>query len=167
MAHQRTWSKNTVPIRYGGVKEIVGGIKISKEINWRFCEKDIDRVRKVLESNFSSSNGTSYCKELEEKFAKQVGAKYGICYSSGTTTLHGAVAVSGVGPGDEVIVPALNVYHTAASILYQNGVPVFADSGTSQAMTIFKKTNHGITNGAACLGRSASSSAYLAWSAEL
>jgi len=128
LAHQRTRSKNTVPIRYGGVKEIIGGIKISKEINWRFCEKDIDRVRKVLESNFSSSKGTSYCKELEEKFAKQVGAKYGICYSSGTTTLHGAVAVSGVGPGDEVIVPALNVYHTAASILYQNGVPVFADS---------------------------------------
>ena len=48
-----------------------------------------------------------------------------------------------------------------------DAVPVFSSSGTSQAMTIFKKTNHGITNGAAAFGRSDSSSAYLAWSAEL
>jgi len=48
-----------------------------------------------------------------------------------------------------------------------DAVPVFSSSGTSQALTIFKKTNHGITNGSACLGRSNSSSAYLAWSAEL
>jgi len=48
-----------------------------------------------------------------------------------------------------------------------DAVPVFSNSGTSQALTIFKKTNHGITNGAAALGRSDSSSAYLAWSAEL
>jgi len=48
-----------------------------------------------------------------------------------------------------------------------DAVPVFSSSGTSQALTIFKKTNHGITNGSACLGRSNSSSSYLAWSVEL
>ena len=97
-------------------------------INWRFKEDDMGRVRKVLESNFSATKGTSYCKELEEIFAEKVGAKYGICFNSGTATLHGCLGAAGVGPGDEVIVPALNVCHTAAAILYQNGVPVFADS---------------------------------------
>jgi len=101
---------------------------MSKAINWRFSEKDIDRVREVLEANFSASKGTNMCKRLEEIFAEKVGAKYGITFNSGTTTLHGCVAVAGIGPGDEVIVPALNVLHTAAAVLYHNAIPVFADS---------------------------------------
>ena len=68
------------------------------------------------------------CQVLGEKFAEKVGAKYGVTFNSGTTTLHAGVAVAGIGPGDEVIVPALNVYHTAAAVLYQNAIPVFADS---------------------------------------
>jgi perosamine synthetase len=101
---------------------------MAKEINWRFTEKDIDRVREVLKSNFSASHPTHMCSDLEALFAKKVNAKYGIAFNSGTTTLHGCVGVAGVGPGDEVIVPALNVLHTAAAVLYQNAVPVFADS---------------------------------------
>ena len=99
-----------------------------KDINWRFTEKDIERVREVLKSNFSASHPTNMCQKLEGLFAEKVGAKYGIAFNSGTTTLHGCVAVAGIGPGDEVIVPALNVLHTAAAVLYQNAVPVFADS---------------------------------------
>jgi perosamine synthetase len=104
------------------------GSFMSKEINWRFSEKDIDRVREVLKSNFSASHPTHMCQELEEIFAKKVSAKYGIAFNSGTNTLHGCIGVAGIGPGDEVIVPALNVLHTAAAVLYQNAVPVFADS---------------------------------------
>jgi hypothetical protein len=48
-----------------------------------------------------------------------------------------------------------------------DAVPVYSDAGTLTAMTIFKKTTHGITNGAAAFGRSNNASAYLAWSAEL
>tara|TARA_R110000787_G_scaffold177878_1_gene289823 strand:- start:895 stop:2157 length:1263 start_codon:yes stop_codon:yes gene_type:complete len=46
-------------------------------------------------------------------------------------------------------------------------VPTLSSSGVTQSMTIFKKTSHGITNGAAAFGRSDSSSAYLAWDVEL
>jgi len=101
---------------------------MNREINWRFSEKDIERVREVLKSNFSASNSTNMCQRLEELFAEKVGTKYGITFNSGTTTLHGCVAVAGIGPGDEVIIPALNVLHTTAAILYQNAIPVFADS---------------------------------------
>jgi len=46
-------------------------------------------------------------------------------------------------------------------------VPVFSNTDLDRALVIFKKTNHGITNGAAALARSQNNTAYLAWSAEL
>ena len=46
-----------------------------KDINWRFSEKDIERVREVLKSNFSASNSTNMCQQLEELFAEKVGAE--------------------------------------------------------------------------------------------
>jgi hypothetical protein len=46
-------------------------------------------------------------------------------------------------------------------------VPVFSNTDLDRALVIFKKTNHGITNGSAALGRSQNNTAYLAWSAEL
>ena len=46
-------------------------------------------------------------------------------------------------------------------------VPVYSNTDLDRALVIFKKTNHGITNGAAALARSQNNTAYLAWSAEL
>ncbi len=48
-----------------------------------------------------------------------------------------------------------------------DAVPVFSNTGIESAMVIFKKSSHGLTNGAAALGRSNNDAAYLAWSAEL
>ena len=50
-----------------------------------------------------------------------------ITHNSGTSTLHSCLAAAGVGPGDEVISPALTVISNAAVTLHQNAVPVFAD----------------------------------------
>jgi len=46
-------------------------------------------------------------------------------------------------------------------------VPVYSNTDLDRALVIFKKTNHGITNGASALARSQNNTAYLAWSAEL
>jgi len=48
-----------------------------------------------------------------------------------------------------------------------DAVPVFSNTGIESAMVIFKKSSHGLTNGAAALGRSNNDAAYLAWSADL
>ncbi len=48
-----------------------------------------------------------------------------------------------------------------------DAVPVYSNTELDKAMTIFKKSAHGITNGAAAFGRSDNNTAYLAWSAEL
>jgi len=46
-------------------------------------------------------------------------------------------------------------------------VPVFSNTDLDKAMVIFKKSNHGITNASAALGRSQDNTAFLAWSSEL
>ncbi len=50
-----------------------------------------------------------------------------VAVASGTAALHAAMFALGVGPGDEVIVPALTFAASANCVVYQGGTPVFAD----------------------------------------
>jgi len=82
-------------------------------------------VARVLESGMLASG--SKVEEFEDKFAKFVGAKYGVATSSGTTALHIALLSLGIGKGDEVIVPSLSFIATVNSILFCDAKPVFCD----------------------------------------
>ncbi len=64
---------------------------------------------------------------LEKAFANRFGVRYAIAHNSGTSALHSCLAAAGVGPGDEVISPALTVIMDALVTLHQNAVPIFAD----------------------------------------
>jgi len=66
-------------------------------------------------------------KEFEDQFAEYVGAKHAVATTSCTTALHAALAVSGVGPGDEVIVPSLSFIATANAVVHCGARPVFVD----------------------------------------
>lgn len=66
-------------------------------------------------------------KEFEDRFAEYVGAKYAVATTSCTTALHAALAVSGIGPGDEVIVPSLSFIATANAVVHCGAKPVFVD----------------------------------------
>ncbi len=65
--------------------------------------------------------------EFERTVADYVGAKHAVATSSCTTALHLALALHGIGPGDEVIVPSFTFIATANAILYQGATPVFVD----------------------------------------
>lgn len=65
--------------------------------------------------------------EFEQSFAGFVGADHAIAVSSCTTALHASVVALGVGPGDEVIVPALTWIATANVIEQVGATPVFVD----------------------------------------
>jgi dTDP-4-amino-4,6-dideoxygalactose transaminase len=67
--------------------------------------------------------------ELEERFAKYVGARYAVAVSNCTTGLHLAMIVAGIGPDDEVICPSMSYIATANSIKYVGAKPVFAEVG--------------------------------------
>lgn len=61
------------------------------------------------------------------EFAAAFGATYAIPVNAATTGLSVALAASGVGPGDEVIVPAISYTATASAVLLFNSIPVFVD----------------------------------------
>jgi perosamine synthetase len=66
-------------------------------------------------------------RRFEELFAAYAGARYACAVSSGTTGLHLAVRLAGVGPGDEVITTPITFVATSNAVLYERGTPVFVD----------------------------------------
>lgn len=64
---------------------------------------------------------------FEQAIAAYVGAREGVAVSSGTAALHAAAFAAEIGPGDEVIVPAITFAASANCVLYMGGRPVFAD----------------------------------------
>jgi len=64
---------------------------------------------------------------FEQALARCTGVQGAVAVSSGTAALHCAVHALGIGPGDEVIVPALTFVATANAVLYLGARPVFCD----------------------------------------
>jgi dTDP-4-amino-4,6-dideoxygalactose transaminase len=65
--------------------------------------------------------------QFEGEFAEHLGARHAVAVSSCTAALHLAYLGAGVGPGDEVIVPAITFVATAAAARYCGAVPVPAE----------------------------------------
>jgi dTDP-4-amino-4,6-dideoxygalactose transaminase len=65
--------------------------------------------------------------QFEAEFAQQMGVKHALAVSNGTHALHLACLAAGLGPGDEVIVPALTFVATANAVLYTGADVRFAD----------------------------------------
>lgn len=88
-------------------------------------EEEVAAVREViLSGNLVSGANVA---EFERRFASFIGVSGASAVNSGTAALHIALAVLGVGPGDEVIVPSLTFMSTVTCVLHQNAIPVFAD----------------------------------------
>jgi dTDP-4-amino-4,6-dideoxygalactose transaminase len=66
-----------------------------------------------------------------ERFKAYCPREHVVTCSSGTAALHIAIAAAGIGPGDEVITTPITDIGTVTGILFQQGVPVFADLGAS------------------------------------
>ena len=88
-------------------------------------DKDIQAVVEVLQSDWLTTGPK--VDEFERSFAGYVGAKEAVAVSSGTAALHAAMYALGIGPGDEVIVPAMTFAATANCVVFQGATPVFVD----------------------------------------
>lgn len=64
---------------------------------------------------------------FEERFADFTGVRHAIAVSSGTAALHLALLAADVGPGDEVLTPALTFVAVANAIHHTGATPVFCD----------------------------------------
>ncbi|HHT9112398.1 MAG TPA: DegT/DnrJ/EryC1/StrS family aminotransferase [Candidatus Wunengus sp. YC65] len=93
----------------------------------KYLGNEFEYIKKVLEGESWSATGGSWTIGLERAFAKKIGTKYGVAFNSGTSTLHAALEAVGVGPGDEVISPAITVIMDTTATIHANAVPVFVD----------------------------------------
>ena len=81
----------------------------------------------VIEMLLNHDSDTSWTTEFEKAFSSRIGVAHAIACNSGTSGLHAALFAAGVGPGDEVIIPALTVIMDAYVTLHLGAVPVFVD----------------------------------------
>ena len=86
---------------------------------------DVQAVTEVLQSDWITTGPK--VQEFESAIAEFVGASAGVAVCNGTAALHAAAYAAGIGPGDEVIVPAMTFAASANCVVYQGGTPVFAD----------------------------------------
>ena len=95
-----------------------------------------NQIRRILESEpeapcadplFRYYNPNSKVVELEKAFAKKMGVKYALGVNSGTSALIAALVATGVGPGDEVIVPAYTFFASISAIVMAKGIPVITE----------------------------------------
>lgn len=94
----------------------------------RITELERQYVLEALNNEFATSKNSEFNNRLEASFAARFNTKYAIGHCNGTATLHVALLACGVGPGDEVIVPALTMSSTSIPVVLCGAVPVFADS---------------------------------------
>lgn len=92
-------------------KELVLGVLEKKRV-FRYSGKDKEQ---------------SEAYRLEQLYRERTGAKYALAVNAGTSALVAALIGAGVGPGDEVIVPAYTYIATAAAVLIARAVPVIVE----------------------------------------
>lgn len=88
---------------------------------------ELKYVTEAYETNWMSTVGKNI-NEVESLAVKKVGCKYAVALSAGTATLHMAVKLAGVKPGDKVFCSDMTFAATVNPITYEGGVPVFVDT---------------------------------------
>jgi len=90
-------------------------------------QREKELVNECLESGWISSAG-KYIKKFEDQFSDYCECAEGVTTTSGTTAIHLALKSLGVGPGDEVLVPAFTMVGSVYPIVQCGASPVFVDS---------------------------------------
>ena len=89
-------------------------------------KNDVKYVTDAVKNGWNFHH-SDYIYRFEEAFAKYIGVKYALNMPHGTSALHIALVLMGVGPGDEVIVPDFT-YVTCANVVHLVGAkPILVD----------------------------------------
>lgn len=105
---------------------------ISSKIRYRSTEplmspQIMENLRQVIEVEKYLSPGGPWVARFEQRWKEVCGVKVGVSTDSGTSALYLAMHAARVGPGDEVIVPAMTCPETLNAVSYVGATPVIVD----------------------------------------
>jgi dTDP-4-amino-4,6-dideoxygalactose transaminase len=95
-------------------------------IQWRAIADDVQLEFERIFADSAYCLGPA-CEAFEEEIAAWLGARHAIGVSSGTAALHLAAVAAGLGPGDEVLVPANTFVGSVWGVMYVGATPVLCD----------------------------------------
>ena len=84
-------------------------------------------LNECIDTGWISSEGP-FVKQFEDQFANRVQRKYAIAVTNGTAALDVGIEALGIGPGDEVILPAFTIISCIGQIIRSGATPVLVDS---------------------------------------
>ncbi len=90
-------------------------------------ELEVEEVKKAILSGWITTGPRT--KEFEKRIAKYVGTNKAVCLNSATAAMEMTLHVLGIGPGDEVIVPAYTYTASCSVICHVGATPVMIDCG--------------------------------------
>jgi dTDP-4-amino-4,6-dideoxygalactose transaminase len=91
-------------------------------------QEEIDAMARVVNSKALFRYGLGHeCERFEQRYAAYLGAKHFSLAASGSYALTAAMIGLGLGPGDEVLVPAHTYMASATSVLATGAIPVIVD----------------------------------------
>ena len=88
---------------------------------------ELKYITEAYETNWMSTVGENI-NEIEKQISQKVGCKYAVALSSGTATLHLAVKLAGIKPGDHVFCSDMTFGATVNPVVYEGGIPIFIDT---------------------------------------
>jgi perosamine synthetase len=104
-------------------------VKVSCAASPRWGDTELNQLAEMLKQSSLFYWKGPQTQLFLERFKEVCPVKYAQSCSSGTAAIHIAVAAAGIGLGDEVITSPVTDIGTVIGVLYQQGVPVFADLG--------------------------------------
>ena len=94
---------------------------------FRIGQEELDALARVIkERKFFKTEGTE-CFSFEKEFCQTLHCKHAILMTSGEAALISALTGMGIGPGDEVIVPAYTYIATAMAVTAVGAIPVICE----------------------------------------
>ena len=106
-------------------------------------EAEASMVAEVLGSGWITTGPKT--KEFEHLIAMCCGTQRAVCLNSATACMEMALRISGIGPGDEVIVPAYTYTATASSVCHVGAIPVMVDCAPDTYEMDYTKVAEAIT----------------------
>lgn len=104
---------------------------------YRIGQEEINELIQVIESRslFKINHGLQESKRVEESLQEKFGCAHAIFMTSGHAALSAALISMGIGPGDEVIVPAYTYISTAMAVIAAGAIPVIAEVDESLTLS--------------------------------